>query len=74
MASGKIKKFRQGKNILEIKMECNFCQIQTDGKLVLRYLEIEKKDGSDIVLCSECLNLYSNHEYEELEKRMKGLK
>ena len=50
--------------------KCDFCQIETDGKLILRDLIIEKKDGSDLILCSECLNLYANHEYYKLEKRM----
>lgn len=52
--------------------KCNFCQEKTDGKLVLRDLIIEKSDGSDIILCNECLNLYVVHEYKKLEKRMEA--
>jgi len=36
-------------------MNCDFCSIETDGKLIFRSTEIFKKDGSDIVLCNECL-------------------
>ena len=52
-------------------MNCDFCSIKTDEKLILRDQQIFKKDGSDIILCNECLNLYANHEYDELEDRMK---
>ena len=51
-------------------MNCDFCSIKTDEKLILRDQQIFKKDGSDIILCNECLNLYANHEYDELEDRI----
>ena len=50
--------------------KCDFCQIETHGKLILMDLNIKKKDGSDIILCGECLNLYTNREYDKLQKRM----
>lgn len=48
-------------------MICDFCGSECDGKLVLRDANIEKKDGSDIILCSECLNHCANHEYDKIK-------
>lgn len=53
------------------KKRCKFCQEECDGDLILRDLSITMKDGSDVVLCGECLNFYANHEYDKLEKRLK---
>ena len=46
---------------------CDFCGKKTDGKIILRDVEITKKDGSDIILCSECLNNYVNMEYDKIK-------
>lgn len=48
-------------------MECDFCGRECDGKVVLRDTMIEKTDGSDIVLCPECLNFYVNGEYDKIK-------
>lgn len=50
--------------------KCDFCGEKCDGKLVLRDMNIQKKDGSDIELCSICLNLYANHKYDKLTARI----
>ena len=52
-------------------VKCDFCKVETDGKIILRDAILEKKDGSDIILCGDCLNLYGNHEYDKLEKKLK---
>ena len=51
---------------------CDFCGKETDGKLILRDAILEKKDGSDIVLCSDCLNHYASREYDKI--KLKGRK
>ena len=53
-------------------MECDFCLEECDGKLVLRDINISKKDGNDIVLCPTCMNLYANADFDELERRLKN--
>ena len=50
-------------------MNCDFCGSDCDGKLILKDQNIEKKDGSDIILCSECLNHYANNEYDKIKLR-----
>ena len=52
--------------------KCDFCKKETDGKLILKDLNIQKKDNSDLILCSKCLNLYANYEFDELEGRIKA--
>jgi len=51
-------------------MKCSFCQENCDGKMVLVDKQIAMKDGSNVVLCNTCINLYANHQYEELTKRL----
>jgi len=55
----------------ENKVSCDFCGKECDGKIVLRDQVIQKKDGSDLILCGTCFNLYANHEYDKLTKRLK---
>ena len=52
-------------------MKCDFCQEECDGRIILRDSNLFKEDGSDIILCSTCLNLYANHEYDKLTDRIK---
>jgi hypothetical protein len=52
--------------------KCDFCKARTDEKLVLRDKLICKKDGSDLVVCSTCLDLYINCEFNKLIKRVKN--
>jgi len=52
----------------EKEFECNFCGKKYRGtKLVLRDLEIQTKDGSDLVLCSDCLNNYASGDYDKIK-------
>jgi len=51
-------------------VECDFCGKDCDGKLILRDTMISKKDGSDVVLCSDCLNHYASGEYDKI--KLKG--
>lgn len=49
------------------KYICDFCgKEQNEPRLVLRDANIMKKDGSDIVLCRECLNNYASGEYQKI--------
>jgi len=48
-------------------MKCDFCKKECDGKLILRDVVLAKKDGSDIVLCSDCLNKYANQDYDKIK-------
>ena len=52
-------------------IRCNFCGEVCDGKIILRDQVIQKTDGSDLILCGTCLNLYANQEYDKLEERIK---
>ena len=58
------------------KYNCDFCGKACDGKLILIDSMIQKKDGSDIVLCEECFNNYVNGEYDKikLKGKLKELK
>jgi hypothetical protein len=48
-------------------VDCDFCGNKGDWKNVLRSAEIQKKDGSDIVLCNDCLNYYANGKFEKIK-------
>ena len=51
---------------------CDFCGKKCKGtKFVLKDLELEKKDGGDILLCSDCLNYYVNREYDKIKLKEK---
>jgi ribosome-binding protein aMBF1 (putative translation factor) len=52
-------------------MKCDFCKTECDGKNIIRSNVIAKKDGSDIKVCNDCLNLYANQEWEKLTLRIK---
>ena len=49
-------------------MKCDFCKKEGDWKMVLRNPEIVKKDGSDVVLCNECMNHYAKEGLRLQEK------
>jgi|GEM_PF-3791857 len=53
-------------------ISCDFCGKETDGKLVLKDLNIQKKDGSDIHLCSDCSNNYSSGDYDKIKIKEKN--
>jgi ribosome-binding protein aMBF1 (putative translation factor) len=48
------------------RIRCDFCGNDTDGKLILKDTALRTCDGSDIVLCSECMNYYTNKEYSKI--------
>lgn len=52
------------------KFKCDFCEEECGGEIILRDQVIQKKDGSDLILCETCLNLYTNQECDELTKRI----
>jgi hypothetical protein len=54
--------------------ECDFCRDRTDGKLILRNDYLLKKDHSEFTVCSICLDLYVNYDFDKLEKRINGEK
>jgi len=47
--------------------ECDFCGKKGNWKNILRSTEISKKDGSDIILCNECLNNYASGDYDKIK-------
>ena len=51
-------------------MKCDFCGKECDGKIILKDMNLKKKDNSDIILCSDCLNYYANGEYDKI--KLKG--
>jgi len=53
---------------------CDFCTKKGDWRTILRDAVLKKKDGSDMILCNTCLNLYANHQYEELTERIEKLR
>ena len=52
------------------KVECDFCGEECDDTIILRDQVIQKKDGSDLIVCETCLDLYANQEYDKLTKRI----
>ncbi len=55
-------------------MKCDFCKIEGEWKNVIRDANISKRDGSDIMVCNDCLNLYGNQEYKLLAEKMINIK
>ena len=54
-------------------MTCDFCGKYTEEpRLILRDVTIQKKDGSDLELCSECLNNYVSGEYNKIKVKEQG--
>jgi len=47
--------------------ECDFCGEHGDWKNVLRDPQIEKKDGSAIILCDKCINYYMNGDFDKIK-------
>jgi ribosome-binding protein aMBF1 (putative translation factor) len=47
--------------------KCDFCGKEGNWINVLRSTEIVKKDGSDLILCDDCLNHYANGEYDKIK-------
>ena len=55
-------------------MKCDFCGGKCDGKNIIRSTEFHKKDGSDTVVCGDCLNLYAHGEWDKLIEKLKVLR
>lgn len=52
-------------------MKCSFCGVVGDWKFILRDSEITMKDGSDVILCDDCCNLYHDKDYLSLIRKIK---
>lgn len=52
-------------------VECDFCGKKGNWINVLRDTQIQKKDGSDLVLCNNCINNYMNGDYEKIHLKEK---
>lgn len=49
-------------------MKCDFCGKYTEKpRLILKDANIQKKDGSDLELCRECLNNYIDGDYDKIK-------
>jgi len=48
-------------------MECNFCGKKGNWKNVLRDPRIQKKDGSDVILCDECIAHYAMGKFDKIK-------
>lgn len=46
---------------------CDFCGEKGNWKNVLKIPGIVKPDGSDIVVCNDCFNHYTNEEYDKIK-------
>lgn len=53
-------------------MKCDFCGKEGKHKNILRDTQIQKKDGSDVVLCNECLNNYASGDYDKIKLKKNG--
>lgn len=53
------------------KMYCDLCKKEGEFKNILKNHDIQKKDGSDVVVCDDCLNDYANEDYDSLLLRAK---
>ena len=47
--------------------ECDFCGKKGEWKFILRDANLEKRDGSDILLCDECGNNYANGDFAKIK-------
>ena len=48
-------------------MECDFCGAIGNWISILRDSQIVKKDGSDLILCDDCMNNYANGDYDKIK-------
>ena len=47
-------------------MKCDFCLEEGDWINIIKTHEISKLNGSDVVVCDYCFNLYTNKEWKSL--------
>lgn len=59
-----------GKKLVN-KNKCDICNLEGDWINVIRSHDIYKKDGSDFIVCNECLNMFANQEWNNLNARMR---
>jgi len=52
-------------------VKCDFCGKKIYAKIILRDTQIFKKNGSDIVLCNNCLNYYTSGQYNKIKLKKK---
>jgi hypothetical protein len=69
---GGVLNFLQCKDVESTKPEvrCDLCRDLCNGMNVLRSPILKKKDGSAIVVCDVCLNLYGAEKWDELKNRL----
>ena len=53
------------------EMKCDFCKKEGDWTNTVRTTYIEKKDGSDVIVCDDCLNLFANQEWDKLTEKLR---
>jgi ribosome-binding protein aMBF1 (putative translation factor) len=51
------------------KIPCDMCGAEGEWTNHLRTTAIQKKDGSDIIVCNDCLNDYAHKDFETLLRR-----
>ena len=49
-------------------MECLICGTECDGTLAIG--DFRCKDGSDFIVCADCLNDYAEHDFDRLNKKL----
>lgn len=49
-------------------MKCKICNESCDGKLTIVDITL---DPNHITCCPICFNLWANHDYDKLEKRIR---
>jgi len=52
---------------MDKKKECDFCGKKGYWKNVLKDTQIQKKDGSDLILCNDCLNNHTIINYDKIK-------
>jgi len=63
----KIDKSNPGEEVTK----CDFCGKEGNWKNVLRDKMIEKENGSDLILCDNCIKDYVNKDFDKLILKLK---
>ena len=58
----------------EKMIECDFCGKENDDKITLKDKTLEKKDGSEIRICGDCLNNYASGNYDKIKFKGEKIK
>lgn len=59
-----IKFLERGNN--KIKTKCDFCQKKGEWRNVLKDSNLQTKDGSELVLCDDCMTHYARDCYANI--------